>query len=373
MFPQNKGGAPRQAHVGIPAGLYEEEYGRNGFFGRATHLYHENPPTGWVRIEGPLRHHAYRACDLVPADLADVRGMPATLLENADVAMRISRRSEPMPFYYRNADSDDVYFVHRGEGRIETDFGPVNFEAGDYVVIPRGITYRVVPATRDNLFLVIESQSEIRLPEKGMLGHHALFDPGVIRTPDPSPSRDRGEFEVLVRREGQYTSVFYPFNPLDVAAWKGDATVWQVNVRDIRPVVSPRYHLPPSVHTTFLGHNFVICTFLPRPLETEDSEALRVPFYHRNIDFDEVIFYHDGEFFSRDGIKAGWVTFHPQGIHHGPHPKAVEASRTKERTNETAVMLDTRRPLRPAIGAPEVEWADYTMSWARRESGSPTA
>lgn len=364
MFPQNKGGAPKQAHVGIPAGLHEEEYGRNGFFGRTTHLYHEHPPTGWTRISGPLQPHAVRACDLEPGDLADPRGMPATFLANDDVAIRVSRRSQPMPFYYRNADADDVYFIHRGTGRIETDFGPVDFEPGDYIVIPRGITYRVVPATADNFFLLVESFSEIRLPDKGMLGNHALFDPGVIRTPDPQPIRDDREWEILIRREGEFTSAWYPYNPIDVAAWKGDATVWQINVRDIRPVVSPRYHLPPSVHTTFLAQNFVICTFLPRPLETEDPEALRVPFYHRNIDFDEVIFYHDGDFFSRDGIRPGWVTFHPQGIHHGPHPKAVEASKAKERTDETAVMVDTRRPLRLSDEARAVEWAAYPQSWA---------
>ncbi len=364
MFPLNKGGAPRQAHVGIPAGLHEEEYGRNGFFGRSTHLYHEHAPTAWSRISGPLQPHAVRVGDLVPSDRDDPRGGPMTFLSNRDVALRVSRRSQPMPFYYRNADADDVYFVHRGAGRIETDFGPVEFEAGDYVVIPRGITYRVVPSTSDNFFLLIESFSEIRLPEKGMLGTHALFDPGAIRTPEPQPIHDDREWEVAIRREGEHTSVWYPFNPIDVVAWKGDATVWQINVRDIRPVVSPRYHLPPSVHTTFLGTDFVICTFLPRPLETEDPAALRVPFYHRNIDFDEVIFYHDGDFFSRDGIKPGWVTFHPQGIHHGPHPKAVEASRTKERTDETAVMVDTRRPLRLSDEARAAEWDAYPNSWA---------
>jgi homogentisate 1,2-dioxygenase len=169
--------------------------------------------------------------------------------------------------------------------------------------------------------------------------------------------------EVRVRREGEFSSIFYPFDPLDVVAWKGDATVWQLNVRDIRPVVSPRYHLPPSVHTTFLANQFVICTFLPRPLETEDPAALRVPFFHRNIDFDEVIFYHDGDFFSRDGIRPGWVTLHPQGIHHGPHPKALAASKTKDRTEEIAVMVDAKRPLRLTEEAKAVSWAEYPMTW----------
>ena len=385
-FPLNKGNAPKQAHVGIPEGLYEEEYGRNGFFGRTTHLYHAHPPTSWTRISGPLQPHAIRACDLRPPDFDDPRGLPVTFLSNQDVSIRVSRRSQPMPFYFRNADGDEVYFVHQGHGLIETDFGPIDYEKGDYIVIPRGITYRVIPSTSDNFFLIIESYSEIGLPERGMLGHHALFDPGVIRTPEPSAllqealggpaagsralPREDNEWEVVIRRENALTSVFYPFNPLDVVAWKGDATTWQLNVRDIRPVTSPRYHLPPSVHTTFLGRNFVICTFLPRPLETEDPQALRVPFYHRNIDFDEVIFYHDGDFFSRDGISSGWVTLHPQGIHHGPHPKATLAARTKERTDETAVMIDTRRPLSLSPEAVACEWEAYPMTWTPA-AGSP--
>lgn len=373
MFPLNKGNAPRQAHVGIPEGLYEEEYGRNGFFGRATHMYHSHPPTGWTRIEGPLRPHAFPATAMGAPDFKDARSLPVEFLHNQDVALKISRRAEPMPYFFRNADSDEVYFVHRGQGRLETDFGPIDFERGDYLVIPRGITYRLVPQTTDNAFLVVASASEIRLPERGMLGPHAQFDPGILRTPEPWSKGEREplerglpstrEFEVVIQRQGELTSVFYPFHPLDVVAWKGDATVWQVNVRDIRPVVSPRYHLPPSVHTTFLGQNFVICTFLPRPLETEDPEALRVPFFHRNIDFDEVIFYHDGDFFSRDGIKQGWVTFHPQGIHHGPHPKAFAAARAKERTDEIAVMVDTRRPLDLTDAARAVDWDAYAMSW----------
>jgi homogentisate 1,2-dioxygenase len=135
-----------------------------------------------------------------------------------------------------------------------------------------------------------------------------------------------------------------------------------LNVADIRPIVSPRYHLPPSVHTTFLAKNFVICSFLPRPLESEEG-AMKVPFYHRNIDFDEVIFYHAGNFFSREGISAGAVTFHPQGIHHGPHPNAAKNAADKTKTEEIAVMVDTYRPLVPTVAAESVEFAEYHMSW----------
>jgi homogentisate 1,2-dioxygenase len=145
--------------------------------------------------------------------------------------------------------------------------------------------------------------------------------------------------------------------------WKGTLSVLQLNVADIRPVLSDRYHLPPSAHSTFVAHNFVVCTFAPRPLETGDEKALRVPFYHSNIDFDEVLFYHSGEFFSRAGIDAGMITFHPQGIHHGPHKKAVERSAQATRTNETAVMIDTKRPLKVLASAESIEQKDYWKSW----------
>lgn len=373
MLPQAKGIYTPQAHVGIPEGTYEEEHGRKGFFGRVAHLYRQNQPTNWTRIEGPLKPRALDCNQLGPSDAADPdRGEPVTVLHNDDVALKVSRRREPMPYYYRNADGDDVYFVHRGAGTLETDFGPLAFEPGDYLVIPRGTTYRVVPETSDNFFLVIESRGEISLPDRGPLGPNAVFDPGVIVTPDPRPmpTEPGREYELRIRREGELTSVFYPFNPLDVVGWKGDLTVWKLNVRDIRPVMSHRYHLPPSVHTTFLGGDFVICTFVPRPFES-DPEAMRVPFYHRNIDYDEVLFYHAGDFFSRQNIGPGMVTFHPQGIHHGPHPKAAQKAASKEATDEIAVMVDTRRPLRVTPAAMATEWAEYHLSW-RLPEGSAT-
>lgn len=168
---------------------------------------------------------------------------------------------------------------------------------------------------------------------------------------------------MVIKREDAYTSVFYPYNPLDVVGWKGDLFAWKLNVSDIRPITSPRFHLPPSVHSTFIAKNFVICTFAPRPMETGDPKAERVPFFHRNIDYDEVIFYHAGDFFSRTGIGPAMVTFHPQGIHHGPHPKALANQFTKEFADEYAVMIDTYRPLKPLELAPQAEVAEYKYSW----------
>jgi homogentisate 1,2-dioxygenase len=157
--------------------------------------------------------------------------------------------------------------------------------------------------------------------------------------------------------------VFYPFDPLDTIGWKGDLAPFRLHVRDIRPVTSERYHLPPTAHATFAAGGVVICTFLPRPLETGDPLALRVPFYHSNVDYDEVLFYHRGNFFSRTGVGAGMVTFHPAGIHHGPHPGAVKAAAKRERTDEVAVMIDSRSPLRPTDAASSVERVDYWKSW----------
>jgi homogentisate 1,2-dioxygenase len=251
---------------------------------------------------------------------------------------------------------------------METDFGPLHYRPGDYLVIPRGTVYRVLPAER-NQFLVVESFSEFRFPEKGMLGQHALFDPAVIKTPTPDPAKaplmpkNGEEYELVIQRQGKLTSVYYPTPPITTVGWKGDLTVQQINVADIRPVLSDRYHLPPSAHTTFVAQGFVVCTFLPRPLENGDPEAMKVPFYHSNIDYDEVLFYHAGEFFSRTGIEPGMLTFHPQGIHHGPQPGAVERSRGAKRTEEVAVMIDTQRPLNPTRNAEEVEWKDYWRSW----------
>jgi homogentisate 1,2-dioxygenase len=207
------------------------------------------------------------------------------------------------------------------------------------------------------------------VPERGPLGQHALFDKGVLVAPDlemvePVEPNDRA-WEVYIKRQAEWTRLVYPFYPMDVVGWKGDLWVAKLNVRDIRPVVSPRYHLPPSVHQTFHAGGCLISTFVPRPLES-DPEALRVPFYHRNTDYDEVLFYHEGDFFSRAGIEPGMITLHPQGIHHGPQPQAVQASKTKTDTSEVAVMVESKASftVRPEMEAVEIK--DYALSWSRR-------
>lgn len=359
-IPHVRGKVALQAHVGVPAGTVEEEYARQGFFGRYAHLYRTEAPVGWTRIEGPLRPRAY---DLNQAQEATRK----RLLMNEDVAIHWEIVREPVPWFSRNADSDELWFVHAGAGRLETDFGPVAYERGDYIVIPRGTVQRLHPTSETRLF-VVETQGELGVPDRGMLGQHALFDPAMLRVPTPGETSHAkpnaaGEYELRIQRLGETTRVFYPFCPINTVGWKGTLSVMQLNVRDIRPVSSDRYHLPPSAHTTFMARGVVICTFAPRPLENGDPAAMKVPFYHSNIDYDEVLFYHAGEFFSREGVGAGMMTFHPQGIHHGPQGKAVERSSRAERTNEVAVMVDTQRPLRIDDGSKTWENETYWRSW----------
>lgn len=373
-FPIMRGKVTKQPHVAIPEGTFEEEHGREGFFGRVSHLYHANAPTGWTRIEGNLRPHAFDLTKIEPTDMTDPAGLALPILYNDDIVVMISRRNFAMPWHIRNADGDVVVFTHKGTGKIETDFGVITFEPGDYIVIPRATTYRVIPETTDNFFVVVEAHSEILPPtpeQKGLMGMHAIYDIGALTIPEfteYTPSGQNGkEYEVRVKRLGEWTSIFYPFHPIDIVGWRGDLTVFKINMRDIRPVMSPRVHLPPPVHTTFLMENAVICSFLPRPLE-EDPDTLKVPFYHRNTDYDEVLFYHDGDFFSRDNIKAGMLTLHPQGIHHGPHPKALRNQDKLTRTNEAAMMIDARHPLKIAPAAESVEWKEYWTSWKDKEA-----
>jgi len=371
-IPHVRGRVATQAHVALPDGTVEEEYARNGFFGRYAHLYREHAPVGWTRIEGPLRPRLYGLAD-VPA--GDYLASRIPLLANADCRILIAAVREPMPYLFRNADGDELLFVHAGAGRIETDFGPLAYEPGDYLVIPRGTLYRLVPTSLTRL-LIVETAGELGVPDRGMLGQHALFDPAVLRVPSPEERSQLApglagcgpdEWHVVIQRQGVRTSVFYPHCPLDVVGWKGTLSVWQLNVRDIRPISSDRYHLPPSAHTTFTAPNVAICTFAPRPLENGDARALKVPFYHSNIDFDEVLFYHAGEFFSRDGIRPGMLTFHPQGIHHGPQARAAERASSAQRTEEVAVMIDTRRPLDVCAPATAFEIDDYWKSWQPKE------
>ncbi|MGH8982465.1 MAG: homogentisate 1,2-dioxygenase [Acidimicrobiia bacterium] len=357
-----KGTTSRQAHVALPEGTVEEEHGREGFHGPASHLYRLHPPTGWLRVDGPLRPVALDARGLA----IDPDAVPTTLLANDDVRVGWWQRPAGEPTWFlRDADGDLLFLVHAGEGRLETEYGPLDYRPGDYLLVPRGTTHRFVASTLTALLTVEALEGALRLPDRGLLGRHALFDPAVVEVPEPEAHDEAGEFEVRVLRRGALTSVVYPFHPLDVVGWKGDLAPLRLNVDDFRPVTSARYHLPPSAHTTFVGERFVVATFAPRPFET-DPEALRLPFFHRNTDYDEVIFYHRGDFFSRAGIEVGMLTFHPAGIHHGPQPQAVERAAARppgSHADEVAVNIDARLPLTATPAADSIQVDGYDRSW----------
>jgi homogentisate 1,2-dioxygenase len=371
MAMESKGRVARQTHVGIPEGLVEEEHGRAAFAGPVSHLYRTASPTSWLGVDGPLRPVAFDLNRLTPADAEDPEGWRLALLSNADLRVSISRRRTPMPFAYRNADADEVVYVHSGAGVLQTDYGPLDYAAEDYLVIPKGTAHRFVPDGRESFCYVIESVAGVELPDFGLMGRHAVVDPKVLVTPEPyaEPPADwdggpEARWRLKVKRLGEWTTFSYGHNPFTAVGWAGDLAPYRLHTGDLRPVTSPRYHLPPSVHTTFRCGGFDIATFVPRPFET-DPEAMRVPFFHANVDNDEVIFYSRGDFFSRKGIGQGWITLHPQGAQHGPQPGAAERAAAKEMTDEVAVMIECVRPLSVSQEAKPAEDPAYTTSWAR--------
>jgi homogentisate 1,2-dioxygenase len=364
-FPRVEGETSRQAHADLPAGTYEREIGRDGFFGPAAHIYHRHPPTGWTSFEGPLRPRAFDA--KAAADSANEPFSAVPLLSNASCQFAIWRLSEAMPHLARNADGDLLLFIHAGEGDLFCDFGHMTYREGDYLLLPRGTMWRLEPTAPTTALLIEATNGSYKLPERGLLGPHAFFDPAALDTPkldEKFRAQRDGEWQVRVRRRGAMSVITYPFNPLDAVGWKGNLSAVKLNWRDIRPVMSHRYHIPPSVHSTFVADRFVVCTFVPRPIES-DPGALKVPFYHSNDDYDEVIFYHQGEFFSRDNIRPGMVTWHPNGFTHGPHPKAFAAGAkaAKTMTDEVAVMVDARDPLDICAAAEAHEDRGYAESW----------
>ncbi len=373
-FPRVEGTASRQAHADLPSGTYEREMGKEGFFGPATQFYHIHPPTGWTSWEGPLRPRAF--------DLTRINSIAASpweadaVLSNAHLRFRQWRTEGRMDRLVRNGDGDELIFVHEGSGSLFCDFGHLRFRDGDYIVLPRGTMWRIECDGPATVLLIEATNDSYRLPDKGMLGAHAIFDPAMLDVPAidaafTAQQKADGAWRVDVKRRNHLSTVTYPFNPLDAIGWKGDLAPVRINWRDLRPVMSHRYHLPPSVHTTFLAGRFVVCTFVPRPFES-DPGALKVPFFHNNDDFDEMIFYHRGSFFSRDNIHPGMVTLHPCGFTHGPHPKALQGMFTpkKGETDEVAVMIDARDALDIATLPEGVEFAGYAESW-RASASNP--
>lgn len=365
-FPRSDGRASRQAHCDLPTGTYEREFGREGFFGPVSHIHHAHPPTGWTEWEGDLKPRAFDLTLVKHPALSPWQATP--IMHNHFMRLRLWRLPESMPHLAANGDGDELIFVHDGEGDLYCDFGHMEFTEGDYIVLPRGLMWRV-ECKKPCVMLLIEATNDgYRLPDKGLVGPNAIFDPAALQVPalDAKFQMQQGNvpWKVIAKRHNKLSTITYPYNPLDAVGWHGDNLPARINWRDIRPLMSARYHLPPSAHTTFLANRFVVCTFAPRPFES-DPQALKVPFYHSNNDFDEILFYHKGNFFSRDNIHPGMMTLHPCGFPHGPHPKAMQNAFTpgKPETDEVAVMIDTRDAVEISDDARRAEWKEYVYSW----------
>jgi homogentisate 1,2-dioxygenase len=375
QYPRVAGTASRQAHADLPPGTYEREMGKEGFFGPAAFFHHRHPPTGWRSFEGPLRPHAFDLAQLTAPMHSPWEAAP--ILENAHCRLRWLRLAVSMDHLARNADGDELMFVHAGAADLYCDFGHLAVTAGDYLLLPRGTMWRLECAAPVAALLIEASNASYQLPDKGLVGPHAIFDPAMLDVPaldeafraqqeqgPPRAAPGVRDWTVRIKRRQQISTAVFPFNPLDAVGWHGDLAACRLNVRDLRPLMSHRYHLPPSAHTTFVADRFIVCTFAPRPFET-DPGALKVPFFHNNDDYDEVIFYHAGDFFSRDNIHPGMLSFHPAGFTHGPHPRALSRMlvQAKPATDEYAVMIDARDPLEIGAAAPAVEWLGYVDSW----------
>jgi homogentisate 1,2-dioxygenase len=365
-LPRVEGEASRQAHADLPAGTYERELGREGFYGPSTQMYHRHPPTAWKSFEGPLRPRAF---DTTRLNASSVSPWDATMLMgNAHLALRFWRTERAMDHLVRNSDGDELLFIHAGAGELYCDYGHLAYSEGDYIVLPRGTLWRIAPSSPTAALLLEATNDGYGVPEKGIAGQHAVFDAAALDVPqlDDAFRAQQGEsdWDVVIKRRGALSRQTFAFNPLDAVGWHGTLVPVRLNWRAIRPLMSHRAHLPPSAHTTFAAERFVVGTFCPRPLES-DPGALKVPFFHNNDDYDEVIFYHAGEFFSRDNIHPGMITLHPSGFAHGPHPKAFQIGSRGARsaTDEVAVMIDARDALEVAKLPEGVEWPGYVDSW----------
>lgn len=365
-FPRIEGTASRQAHADLPPDSFERELGKEGFYGPSTQMIHRHPPTGWSCFEGPLRPRAFDTNRLEKH--ADSLWDATLLMSNPYLQIRHWRVRQSMDHLVRNGDGDELVFVHEGSGELYCDYGHLTIRDGDYLMLPRGTLWRLEITAPVAALLIEATNDSYRLPDKGVVGEHAIFDAAALDMPRLDDAfraqQTETEWRVVVKRRGSLSVITYPFNPLDALGWHGTLAPVRLNWRDLRPLMSHRYHLPPSAHTTFTASRFVISTFCPRPLET-DPGALKLPFFHSNDDYEEVIFYHRGQFLSRDNIHPGMITLHPSGLTHGPQPQALRAAASGARrdTDEVAVMVDARDALDVAPLPEGAEWLGYVDSW----------
>lgn len=357
---------------------YEQLFGTEGFSGMSSLLYHLHRPTQIKSISAPVdvspkaavQHNIeprmLSGFNIAPQD--DFLESRTVLLFNNDLHISLAApRKSLTEYFYKNADADEVIFIHRGSGKLRTFVGNIPFEYGDYLVIPRGMIYQIDFDTEDNRLFIVESFSPIVTPKRyrnqfGQLLEHAPYCERDIKRPSELETHDeKGDFTMKIRKENHMHTLVYATHPFDVAGWDGYNYPYAFSIHNFEPITG-RIHQPPPVHQTFEGHNFVICSFVPR-LYDYHPQSIPAPYNHSNIDSDEVLYYVDGDFMSRNHIEKGFISLHPGGIPHGPHPGAYERSIGQKETQELAVMIDPFRPLRLTEAALQINDPNYIKSW----------
>ncbi|MFB3166387.1 homogentisate 1,2-dioxygenase [Neobacillus sp. 179-C4.2 HS] len=385
MFYRQMGRIPHKRHTMFKkddGSLFREQVmGTRGFSGTQSILYHHHMPTEVVNAaligsyipeyeeQKSLKHRLFLTNKTV--NKGDALGAREYILGNQDLLIGTASVNEPMKSYYRNGDGDEMLFVHYGSGKLETMFGTLSYRAGDYLIIPIGTIFRMIPDGKEvTKLLFIESFSQITTPrryrnEYGQLLEHSPFCERDFRGPEILETfDDKGEFEVVTKSRGALHSHILGHHPFDVVGWDGYLYPWAFNVEDFEPITG-RVHQPPPVHQTFEGNNFVVCSFVPRLFDYH-PEAIPAPYYHSNVNSDELLYYVKGNFMSRKGVQLESITLHPSGIPHGPHPGKTEASIGKKETLELAVMIDTFHPLKVVKSANILEDPDYMFSWVEK-------
>lgn len=360
--------------------LYSEQlFSTEGFSNDYSILYHTWPPTQIIHTDEPvnmmpvvaeekmLRHRSFEGFHIKPE--ADFLQSRKPVLVNNDCHIVLAAPQQSMKdYFYKNADADEMIFIHEGSGKLCSQYGELSFGFGDYIVIPRGTIYRIQFDDANNRLFIVESFSPIHYPKRymsknGQLLEHSPFCERDIRTPDHLVTIDEeGDFLIKTKKKGVLYGLHYAHHPFDVVGWDGCCYPFAFSIHDFEPITG-RVHQPPPVHQTFEANNFVVCSFCPR-LYDYHPDAIPAPYNHSNIDSDEVLYYVAGDFMSRKNVTRGMITLHPAGIPHGPHPGAVEKSIGKKETQELAVMVDTFHPLQLTAEALEIENPGYTMSWA---------
>ena len=356
---------------------HEQLFGTIGFDGMSSLLYHLQPPTIVKEYVGEenatpevvgknMKMRSLMGYNVTPKD--DYLQSRIPVLVNSDCHIILAAPKKSLTeYFYKNAQADEVIFIHKGTGKLRTQLGNIEFSYGDYLVVPRGMIYQIEFDTEDNRLFIVESFRPVYTPKRyrnwfGQHLEHSPFCERDIRTPSELETHDEmGDFRIKVKKEGNIYEYVYASHPFDVVGWDGYNFPYAFSIHDFEPITG-RVHQPPPVHQTFETDAFVICSFVPR-LYDYHPEAIPAPYNHSNIDSDEVLYYVDGDFMSRNNIEKGQITLHPAGIPHGPHPGTYEGSIGKKGTEELAVMVDTFKPLQLTKAAMELEVEDYYKSW----------